>query len=235
MEYGMKIRNLTATFIALILLEATGPNAVVAQEGTTTWDDLQLSKSSRSQRIFLLPGADFRPYHKVMFDPTEVAFRKNWMRDYNSSSGTISRRVDQGYMDRVSQEISSGFGELLADEYQKAGYQIVQSAGPDVLRIRTGVIDLSVSAPDVRSAGRSKTFSREAGEATLVVEARDSLSGALMGRALDKRVAGDRMPYLRNRATNRMDFKILLRKWAKGSAEGLNRLKNGVPVAVAQK
>ena len=89
----MKIRTLAASLIALALLVGSVP-AVIAAEPPTTWDDLKLVKSSRSARLYLLPGANFQPYSKVMLDKTEVAFRKNWARDYNQSSRTVSRRVD---------------------------------------------------------------------------------------------------------------------------------------------
>jgi hypothetical protein len=235
MERMMKIRTLAAaSFIALALLGGSVP-AVIAAEPATTWDDLKLVKSSRSARLYLLPGASFQPYNKVMLDKTEVAFHKNWVRDYNRSSGTVSRRIGDDDVNRVIKEVSSNFGNIFAEEYQKAGYQVVQAPGPDVLRVRTGVIDLTVSAPDIRSSGRTYSASWEAGQATLVVEARDSQSGALLGRALDRRVAGDTQPYLRNSVTNKADFKILFRKWAKASIEGLNRLKGGSPVAMAQK
>jgi hypothetical protein len=39
--------------------------------------------------------------------------------------------------------------------------------------------------------GRSHTYSREAGEATLVLEVKDSLSGELLGRAVDERETSD--------------------------------------------
>jgi hypothetical protein len=230
----MKIASLTASLLTLVMLGTSVPATVAAQEEKTTWDDLHLVKSARSQRLYLLPGADFRPYSKVMLDPTEVAFRKNWVRDYNRSSGTVSRRISDEDVDRASKEISKGFGDIFAEEYQKAGYQVVQSPGPDVLRVRTAVIDLAVNSPDLRSASRTYSASWEAGEATVVVEARDSATGALLGRALDRRLAGDNRAYLRNSVTNKADFKILFRKWAKASIEGLNRLK-GSPVAMAQK
>ena len=229
----MKIHCLASFCLALALMGIAAPAA--AQEGQTTWDDLHLAKSSKSQRLYLLPGADFRPYNKVMLDTTEVAFRKNWVRDYNRSSPGVSRRISDEDVARASQEISKGFGEIFAQEYQKAGFQVVSSPGPDVLRVRTGVIDLAVNSPDLRSASRSYSASWEAGEATVVVEARDSSTGALLGRALDRRLAGDTQPYLRNSVTNKADFKILFRKWAKASIAGLNRLKGGGPVAVAQK
>lgn len=230
----MKICTLAASFIAAALLGGSVP-AVTAAEPPTTWDDLKLVKSSRSARLYLLPGANFQPYSKVILDKTEVAFRKNWARDYNQSSRTVSRRIDDDDIKSATELVSSNFGDIFAEEYQKAGYQVVQAPGPDVLRVRTGVIDLTVNAPDIRSSGRTYSASWEAGEATLVVEARDSQTGALLGRALDRRLAGDTQPYLRNSVTNKADFKILFRKWAKASIEGLNRLKGGSPVAMAQK
>jgi hypothetical protein len=234
MERLMKTRILAASFIALALLGGSVP-AVIAAEPPTTWDDLKLVKSSRSARLYLLPGANFQPYSKVMLDKTEVAFRKNWVRDYNQSAGSISRRVDDDDVKRATELVSSNFGDIFADEYRQAGYQVVDTPGPDVLRVRTGVIDLTVSAPDIRSSGRSYSASWEAGEATVVVEARDSQTGALLGRALDRRVAGDTQPYLRNSVTNKADFKILFRKWAKASIAGLNRLKGSSSVTMAQK
>ena len=41
-------------------------------------DGLVRVKSKRLDVVYLQPGADFRSYTKVMLDPTEVAFAKNW-------------------------------------------------------------------------------------------------------------------------------------------------------------
>ena len=60
----MKIRTLAASFIALALLGSSVP-AVIAAEPPTTWDDLTLAKSSRSERVYLLPSANFSAYSKV--------------------------------------------------------------------------------------------------------------------------------------------------------------------------
>jgi hypothetical protein len=234
MEYTMNIRNLAIAFLALIMVSTSAPTVVIAQEEKTTWDDLQLAKSSRSQRLYLLPGASFQPYSKILLDTTEVAFRKNWMRNFNQSR-SLSMKVGQDDIDRVIQEVSSSFGSILAEQYRKGGYQVVQVPGPGVLRIRTGVIDLAVNSPDVRSANRTYSASWEAGEATLVVEARDSQSGALLGRALDRRLAGDRQPYMRNRVTNKADFNRMFLEWAKLSVDGLTRLKGSSPVVEARK
>jgi hypothetical protein len=235
MESMMTFRGLAASFIAVVTLGTAVPLTVIAQSEQTTWDDLQLVRSSQSQRVYLLPGADFRPFTKVMLDPTEVAFRRNWARDFNRTVGTVSRRITDADIERITREVSTNFGDIFAEEYQRAGFQVVQSPGPDVLRVRTGVIDLSISAPDIRSSSRVRSAAWEAGAATLVVEARDSQTGALLGRALDRRWAGDNQRFLRNSVTNRADFRILFRSWARDSIDGLRQLQSTTPIAVARK
>jgi hypothetical protein len=227
----MKTLRLAVLCAALVTAGAEASAVQAARSAPATWDDLVLVKSKRLQRVYLQPGADFRPYAKVMLDPTEVAFRKDWVRDYNSSSSGRTKRLDQKQADRIADEVRTGFGDIFAKAYRDAGWQVVQSPGPDVLRVRTGVINLSITAPDVVTAGRTRTYARDAGEATLVLEARDSQTGALLGRALDRRAAGDSAPYLRNSVTNRSDFSRMFSTWAKASVEGLAQLKQLSPEA----
>ena len=47
--------------------------AAIAQD-SGNWDGLVEVKPKRLDAVFLLPGADFRAYKKVMMDPVEVAF-----------------------------------------------------------------------------------------------------------------------------------------------------------------
>ena len=51
--------------------------AAVAQD-SSNWDGLVQVKPKRLDAVFLLPGADFRVYNKIMMDPVEVAFEKDW-------------------------------------------------------------------------------------------------------------------------------------------------------------
>jgi hypothetical protein len=103
------------------------------------------------------------------------------------------------------------------------------------MRIRTYILNLDVAAPDTRSAGRSRTYTGQAGSGSLVVEARDSMSGALLARGVDSRRIGDSawmMP--RNSVSNRADFGRAFRTWAQMSAQSTAALKALPPVAVAQ-
>ena len=205
--------------------------ALAAENPSPSWDGLIAVESKRLDAVYLMPDADFRTYTKVMFDPTEVALKKNWLRDYNRTAGDLSGQISNADVQKAFETIRTKFGDIFAKAYSDAGYQVVTTPGPDVLRVRTGVMNLSVTAPDTRP-GSSRTFSRDAGEATLILEARDSESGAVMGRAVDRRLAGDTSRLMRNSVTNRSDFSRLFAGWAKASVDGLAELKALSPVNV---
>ena len=223
-------RALVTALAAVGILMAGAP-PVGAASAPATWDGLVKVPTKKLDLAYLLPGADFRTYHKVMFDQTEVAFRKNWLRDYNNSTTGLGGRISDSDAQKGLDRVRTGFEKIFLKVYADAGYQAVTAPGPDVLRLRTAVTNLSVNAPDKMTAGRSRSYSPEAGEATLVLEARDSVTGALLGRAIDRRLAGDMGPYVRNSVTNQADFGTLFKTWAKASVNGLNTLKAASPVA----
>ena len=61
----------------------------------------------------------------------------------------------------------------------------MDQAGPDTLRVSAAIVNLYVTAPDTMSAGRSRTYTANSGQMTLVVELRDSVTGELLARAVD--------------------------------------------------
>jgi hypothetical protein len=106
----------------------------------------------------------------------------------------------------------------------------VTAPGPDVLRIQTGIVNIRVSAPDKMTAGRTYSFANEAGEATLFIEARDSMSGSLLGRAVDQRIVGDNNTAWRTSVSNRGDFRNQVSQWARTSVRGMDELKALSPI-----
>jgi len=201
------------------------------------WESLVQVKSKRADAVYLLPGADFHPYTKVMLDPTEVAFKKGWQREYNSSTRGLGTRITDEDLITGAAEVRQGFQRIFAQTFSEAGYEVVGQPGPDVLRIRTAVVNVAVSAPDLQSAGRSSVFSVDAGEATLIVEARDSTTGALLGGAADRRAIGDTSggfsAMRRTSVSNKADFEIMFKRWSKGAVNGLAALKASSPGAAA--
>jgi len=222
------MRNLR--WLAPLLSIAAFGTASAADAPPETWDGLVQVKAKRMDAAYLLPGADFRPYSKLMIDPTEAAFQKDWIRSQNTSRN-LSRQVRPEDAEKILAAARSNFDDIIAEAYTKAGYQIVTAPGPDVLRVSAAVVDLYVNAPDVMSAGRSYSFTAEAGEATLVMEARDSMTGTLLGRVLDRRetrsTGGMRMT---TSVSNQQEFRALFRQWAGIAAKGLDELKAQSPV-----
>jgi hypothetical protein len=221
------LRRHALTIAAAAVLVATGADAA---KPPTTWDGLVQVPSKRLDVVYLLPGADFAPYIKVMIDPTEVAFDKGWLRDYNMSTSSLTSRISEKELQKMVTDAIPEATQIFADAFGKGGYQVVTEPGPDVLRVRTGVLNIRVNAPDTRSAGRSYSFAPEAGSATLFVEARDSQTGALLGRAVDGRVIGDSPSAWRTSVSNRGDFRDAVETWAKISVRGLTELKAQPPV-----
>jgi len=133
----LKISAIAVTLAAVPLAAQTGDN----------WEGLVKVKSSRADLAYLLPGVDFRTYTKVMFDPTEVAFRRNWQRDYNRTA-MGGRRLDDREVGDITAAARSGFEDIFTEAYREAGWQVVSQAAPDVLRLRTGVVNLYIVAPE---------------------------------------------------------------------------------------
>jgi len=216
--------------VAILSMATATPLAAQDDPADTGWEGLVEVKSSKLDDVYLRPQADFRGYTKVMIDPTEVSFRKNWQRDQNRESLTLSGRVSDSDARRILDEAQKSFQRLFAEAYTSDGYEVVTAPGPDVIRLSTAIVNLDVTAPDTMSPGRTRTYSRDAGEATLVLEARDSLSGELLGRAVDERETSDMGPYIRNSVTNAAEFEQVFRRWARTSADGLAELKALSPI-----
>jgi hypothetical protein len=216
-------------WLAVLALVASFGTALAA-DAPESWDGLVQVKPKRMDAAYLLPGADFRQYTKVMIDPTQVAFQKDWQKRINDSR-RMSDRVDDEQAQKILAAARTNFDDIFAEEFTKAGYAVVKEPGPDVLRVSTAVVNLYINAPDTMSAGRSYSFTTEAGEATLILEVRDSLTNALMGRAIDRReTRGSAGMQRSSSVTNQAEFRALFRQWAGIAAKGLEELKGHSPV-----
>ncbi|HRD27422.1 MAG TPA: DUF3313 family protein [Caulobacter sp.] len=228
----MRIR-LIGLAVATLLAAAAPAAATFAASAPTSWDDLVRVKSRALDSVYLLPGVDFRPYTKVMIDPAEVAFRKGWLRDYNASTSSLAARLDESDAERMAAEARTGFDGIVREAFAAAGYEIVDTPGADVLRVSPSVFNLAINAPDVPSAGRVSNWSVEAGEASVLVEVRDSTTGALLGRAVDRARLDDGRMTRRTEASNRADFEQLFRRWSATMVNGLAQLKALSPISAS--
>jgi hypothetical protein len=188
-------------------------------------------KARSVDKAYLLPGADFRPYKRVLLKSAEVAFQKDWLRDMNGGRARLGGRVSADDAGRIVDAARSGFDEIWAEAFRSSGYEVVAAPGEDVLQVSPSVVDLYVNAPDTASMGITRTYTMEAGEATLRMDVRDSRTGTLLGRVSDHRhTVRSLRPRLTDGVTNRAEFEQLFEIWARIAAHGLQDLKAMSPL-----
>lgn len=214
--------------LAVLALSA----AAGAARAEETWDGLTRVPSKRLEYVYLLEGADFRRYAKVLLDPPQVSFRKDWLEDVNRGERSPSRRITQADAQRIQKALSEGFDALLSRSFAHAGWQAVKAPGPDVLRLTPMLVNVDASAPQKPSDVASRTYAVRAGSATVGLEVRDSETGMLLGRVADRRSTTDYAGQLvvADHVTNRADFEALLNAWSQVFVEGLARLKELSPL-----
>lgn len=207
--------------------------SIAAPEKPKTWDGLILVESKQMDSVYLLPNADFRAYSKVLIEPTEIAFAKNWLRDYNRSTASLSQRISDAEARRMLDDAAVRANEIFARAFQKAGYQLATGPGPDVIAIKPIVVNVRITAPEHMSSGRTDYFSEQAGDATLAIQAKDSITRQVLGLAVDHEIAGDfgSIPMRRTEASNKVDFEIIAENWAKIAARGLAKLQATSPIS----
>ena len=212
-------RNLTVTAVAaglLISVLAAGSAAgkKKAEEVTkVTHDGLHLVPGTEVAAAWVKPDADFSSYKRIMLVDAYVAFRKNWEMEQRRSS---VHRVTTRDIERMKTEMAELFREVFVEELSgEDGYPVVDTAETDVLLLRPAIIDLDVTAPDVRSTARSYNFAASAGAATLFLELYDAVSGEILARVIDRQVAGETaFVQWTNKMTNRAAARDVLAEWA---------------------
>ena len=139
---------------------------------------------------YVKPGANLASYRKVMLDQPQVAFRRNWLKDINNTRD-VSRWLTLADQQKFADDMSAGMGQAFADVFKARGYEVVTAPGPGVLRVTPSVTELYLNAPDTQSSNLTRTFNRETADATLVVDARDAVTGAALAHFVDRRTVRD--------------------------------------------
>jgi hypothetical protein len=110
--------------------------------------------------------------------------------------------------------LAAEFKRVFADELQKGGYQVVNTAAPDVLVLRPALINVAVTSPDLMTANVTQVVVDSAGQMTLYLELLDSSTNTLLARAMDAQADDQAFGRVANRVTNSAAAEEILRRWA---------------------
>ena len=213
-------RHFSLALLATGIVAALLP-VMAADEPPKEWDGLVRVNSKQIDHLYKLPEADFSGYKRVRLDPIEVEFDKNWKP--NAAERSPSRRLDNSDLERIKKTLAEEFRKVFTEELTNNGYPVVNEDGDDVLRVSAAIANLYITAPDKMSAGRSRTYTTNAGHMTLVAELRDSVTGKLMARAVDSVQARDTGTFMiTTSVSNLAGARTALSKWARVLREGLD-------------
>jgi hypothetical protein len=186
----------------------TGPNAEITHDG------LVRVEKSVVDAAWVKPDLDLTPYKKLMVASQGVTFRKLKPVSEFEARSEDDFPVKEENKQQLTEILKEAFTEELAKNER---YELVTAPGPDVLLLVGAVIDVvSNIPPDVDSAkfGRGGVYLTSVGEATLVIELRDSQSGEILARAADRRAAESPFAFEVNNVTAWSEVRRLARLWA---------------------
>jgi len=186
----------------------TGPDAVV------TFDGLHKVKGSRADEAWARPGLDLSGYSKIKLQSAGIEYRPGGekRRSWRARTGGETYEVTESQKERLRTILAEAF----RDELSKSDrFTLVNESGPDVLLIRGALLDV-VSYVPPEPIGRVDIYLRSVGEATLVLEIRDSITDAILVRVVDRKAAEDIGGRLQesNRVTNTAEVRRLAKRWA---------------------
>jgi len=194
----------------------TGPNAEV------TYDGLVRVDNSVFQYAWIDPEVDLSVYDKIAFGKAEFEFRA--VKSTSGSRASYSSRSEFQISEANQQKLIDTVGEIFDEELRKSKYfTYADEPGPDVLILNGAILDIvSRVPPDI--AGRGDIFLSRVGEATLVLELADSLSGETLVRATERRAAesAGRTATRSSTVTTWAEVRRLARRWATKLRDGLD-------------
>lgn len=215
-----------AALAAMIFIAgcATEPSVQTGPDAETTFDGLVRIDHARFAGAWIDPDVDLEQYTKIIPGGAEFEFRS-----VQKMSASAARRADEREFwisDSNRQRLADTVTDVFEEELRKSKYfTVTDEPGPDALVIVGGLHDIVSQVPP-EDVGRSEVWLRSVGEATLVIELRDSLSNEVVYRAVERRAAenvGNRM-IRANTATTWAEVRRWARRWAVRLREGLDSI-----------
>lgn len=190
----------------------TGPEAEV------TYDGLYRVDNAGFAMVWVKPGAGLARYTKIQ--TTKPSFHYRAVKD----SGRMSKEeyeVPERRRDDFERIVQESFDKSLA---KSKYYQLTNEPGPDTLLLVSALHDIVSKVPPERGE-RGNTFVSEIGEATLVLELRDSQSNEVLARAAERRAVVPTQELSMSSGVNSAsEVRKVVAQWAGKLRDQLDRL-----------
>jgi Protein of unknown function (DUF3313) len=202
-------RGARAILVAALILAVLSPFLALADSSTSPFPGLELVPAKNIGALYRRPDVDLTAYNKILIGEPAVQFSKNWNpRNY----GTFGLSAAQ--LTKIRVELAAMAKGVFTKTLSDGGFEIVTDAGDGVLAITPNIVDVFINAPDVPTAGRSRTYTMDAGSATLALQVNDAVTGTLLAMALDSRRSGTSSMRWTTSVSNRAAAEQMLKNWA---------------------
>lgn len=212
-------------FLALLAIAgcaAPTPTIDTSAEAEMSFDGLYPLKGTIADQAWSRPDVDLSQFSKIMLESVGVEYRPGGesRRHWSARTSADHYEVTEKQKEAFTSILREVFLEELASSKH---FEIVTEPGPDVLLIRGGLLDVVSFVPPEPISAMSSIYISRVGEATLVIELRDSITEAILARAIDRRAA-EPMTRMQesSRVTNTAEVKRLARTWARILRERLD-------------
>jgi len=211
-------------FAALIVgCSTTTPTIQQGPDAEVSFDGLHKVDNPRASLAWARPDFDISGYTKIWLVGAGIEYRQVKDRGRTSMatrSGSGPYFIDDKARERFEKNVTEVFAEEMAKTER---FELVDGPGPGVLMVRGGLLDVISYVPP-ETVGRTEVYLRSVGEATLVLELRDSETGTILARSIDRRAAeqaGGSLQYSTT-VTNSAEARRLIRRWAVQLREALD-------------
>jgi hypothetical protein len=215
----MSFRALVLILALMVICEShAAPPPELARQAAE--EGLVAVRSRRLDIVYLHRDKHLSAYKRFMIDPVRVDFDERWLKYHRATVPA----VDEQSVKRIAEDIAGDARESIAEAFRARGFEISSVPGPGVLRLSPGVSDLYVNAPERMPPWNARAFTKEAGEALLLLDVRDSTTNTVVARVAHRGIATQmgRFSWATD-VSNRMWFGELIRRWAGDCAGEIER------------
>ncbi len=194
----------------------TGPDAEISFDGLHRVDHTAM------QAVWVKPDLNLNGYTKIRLVGAGIEYKA--VKPLAGTTRANSSRSEFPMDEKQRARLQKLVQEVFIEELKKSQhYTLVTDEGADVLEVKGGLLDVVSNVPP-EPMGRGNTYITKIGEATLVLEIRDSQSGEILARTAERRAFQPVMAQDSNRVLNTAEVRRGLRRWAVLLAERLDAL-----------
>ena len=222
-------KRLTWLALACVAVAActSTPTLQRGEDAEVTFDGLTRVDNTVMSMVWVRAGAELDGYNKIMLQGAGLEFRDVGNAPVSGATSTMRRGSDSEF--RISESDQERLRETVGEAFRNAltgsdRFDIVDEPGPGVLLVRGALLDVVSNVPP-EPVGRSRIFLDRVGEATLVIEIRDSQTKQIYVRAIDRRAAerpGQAVEA--NTVSTWAEVRRLANRWANQLRRGLDGL-----------